>query len=204
VRFAILIALAAWGGAVAECARADDIFIHIVLGSRDGYIVPEDYATAYQADLLATLPSAVKCDGFWTPPEQDVAVADRALRDMIHAAAKDPTVLFPELAPSRDPDAKQSDDDKRELARERIELALISENYDSYARQFVGIIIDGQKLVLCNYSDGTKLNPAAGYIFIQKTFVADGTVHFLQCRFEPWLKNITNVSIIGSWQAPAK
>jgi hypothetical protein len=67
----------------------------------------------------------------------------------------------------------------------------------------VGVIIDGQKLVLCNYSEGTKADPATGYIFIQKTFTTDDT-HFLQCRFEPLLKNATNVSVIGSWQAPAK
>jgi hypothetical protein len=203
VRFAILISLAACGMAC-PAARADDALFHIMIGSRNGYIVPESYASAYQADIVASMPGAVKIDGFWKPPEQDVAVADRALRDVIHAAAKDPTVLFPELAPSPDPAAPVDADRARELERERGELALISENYDNYARQYVGIIIDGQKLVLCNYSEGTKADPAAGYIFIQKTFVPDGATHFLQCRFEPLLKNVTNVSIIGSWQAPAK
>ncbi len=195
--------LAAWGCAVVE-ARAGDAFTHVQIGAKDGYIVPEEYAAACREDLLASLPSEVKLDGFWTPPLQDVTVADRALRDLIHAAAKDPTVLFPGLAPNPDPTIKQSDDNKRELERQRAELELISENYDTYTRQYVGIIVDGQKLVLCNYSDGTKLNPAAGYIFIQKTFVADGSTRFLQCRFEPLLKNVTNVAIVGSWQVSTR
>jgi hypothetical protein len=203
VRFAVLFSLAACGLAF-SAARADDVLIHVVLGSRNGYIVPESYAEAFAAELTASIPGPVKIDGFWTPPEQDVAVADRAFRDTIRAAAKDPTVLFPDLAPNPDPTAPVDENNARELDHQRSELALISDNYDLYARQYVGIIIDGQKLVLCNYSDGTKLDPAAGYIFIQKTFVSDGTVHFLQCRFEPLLKNVTHVSIIGSWQAAAK
>jgi hypothetical protein len=67
-------------------------------------------------------------------------------------------------------------------------------------RQYAGIVIDGKKLVFCNYSDGAKADPSTDYIFIQKVFAPDGTVRFLQCRFDPELKTCSNVSIIGSWQ----
>ena len=36
--------------------------------------------------------------------------------------------------------------------------------------------IDGQKLVFCNYSEGTKADPAAAYIFIQKTFAISASL----------------------------
>ncbi len=203
MRFAILLSLAAWGLAV-SAARADDAMLHVVIGQHNAYIIPESYAIAYKADLIASMPGLEKIDGFWTPPLQDVTVADRAMRDVIHAAAKDPTVLFPDLAPDPDPNAPVDENKTRDREHQRAELALISENYESYARQYLGIIIDGQKYVYCNYSDGTKVDPATGYVFIQKTFVNDGTVHFLQCRFEPLLKNATNISFIGSWQGPVK
>jgi hypothetical protein len=176
--------------------------VGLALGAHSGYIVPENYANAHKADLIASIPGPVKIDGFWTPPVQDVAVADRVLRDLIHDAVKDPTLLFPDLAP--DPTAPVNRDAASELEHERAELALVSGNYDSYLRQYVGIIVDGQKLVFCNYSEGTKADPSTDFIFIERVFVPDGTVHFLQCRFEPLSKTCSNVSIIGSWQPQEK
>jgi hypothetical protein len=77
---------------------------------------------------------------------------------------------------------------------------LVNANYDAYLRQYIGVIIGGTKVVLCNYSDAPKIDPAREYIFLQKAFALDGTVHFLQCRFDPATKTCSHVSIIGSWQ----
>ena len=205
MRLAILISFVAFGSAFST-AWADGPLIRVGLSldSHIGYIVPESYAENHKADLVANIPGPVNIDGFWTPPLQDVAVADRALRDMIHDAIKDPTLLFPDLAPNPDPTAPVNRDAANQLEQERNELDLISRNYDAYVRQYVGIIIDGTKLVFCNYSEGTKVDPSADYIFADKVFVPDGTVRFLQCRFEPWSKTCSNVSIIGSWQSPEK
>jgi hypothetical protein len=197
VRLAIMISFVG-AGLIFSTAWADGPFIRGAVGSHVGYIVSERYALEHKADLIASMPGPVKIDGFWTPPEQDVAVADRVFRELIHSAVKDPTLLFPNLPKNSDPSVPDS------LEYERNELALISANYDSYSRQYVGIVIDGQKLVYCNYSDGPKFDPSADYIFIQKVFVPGGTVHFLQCRFEPKLKTCANVSIIGSWQPQTK
>ena len=187
-----------------SAARADNAFARVDFGSYSGYIVPDGYATENKADLMASIPGPVLIDSFWTPSEQDFTVADRAFLEMIHAAAKDPTLLFPDLAPRRDPAAVADPAKARDLEHEQAELALVAENYENYSRQYVGIIIGGKKLVFCNYSDGTKVDPSVDYIFIQKVFVADGTMHFLQCRFEPVSKICSNVSMIGSWQPTAK
>ena len=200
MRLAILISFAV-SGLTLSAAGADGPFIRGAVGSHIGYIIPETYAGEYKADLTASIPGPVKIDGFWTPPEQDVAVADRVLRDLLHVAVKDPTLLFPDLAPNSDPTAPAPPDS---LEYEQNELVLVSRNYDRYLRQYVGIIIDGQKLVFCNYSNGTKVDPSTDYIFIQKVFVPGGTVHFLQCRFDPELKTCSNVSIIGPWQRSAQ
>lgn len=202
MRFAILISFAVCGVAI-SMARADGPLIRVFLGSQSGYIVPESYAREHRADLVASIAGPVKIEGFWTPPEQDVAVADRAFRDLIHAGVKDPALLFPDLAPRTNPNARVSADEAEALEQERKELALVSENYNNYSRQYVGIIIEGQKIVFCNYSEGTKVDPAVDYIFIHKVF-APGAVHFLQCRFEPLSKICSKMSFIGSWKTPEK
>jgi hypothetical protein len=199
VRAAILILFAAVG-LVAFGARADDSFSAVTTppSSHPGYIVSEKYATAHKADLVASLPGEPKIDGFWTPTEQNVAVAERVFRELIHNAAKDPALLFPDLAEATDADSIAA------LKNEKIELGLVDANYEAYLRQYVGVIIDANKVILCNYSDAPKINPATDYIFIQKVFTSDGTLHFLQCRFDSSAKTCSNVSIIGSWQPPAK
>jgi hypothetical protein len=49
-----------------------------------------------------------------------------------------------------------------------------------------------------------KVDPSTDYIFIQKVFVPDGTMHFLQCRFDSEAKSCSNVSMIGPWQPKEK
>jgi hypothetical protein len=203
VRLAILISFAAFG-LTFSAVWADESLVRVALGSHSGYIVSERYAREHKADLIASIPGPVKIDGFWTPPEQDVAVAERAFRELIHSAAKDPTILFPDLAPGTDTTVAANVAAAADLENERYELSLVSSNYSGYSRQYLGIIVDGQKIVFCNYAVVPQVDPSANYIFIQKVFVDDGTVHFLQCRFDPVEKTCSNVSMIGSWQRTVK
>lgn len=195
MRLALLISLVVFGGVVPS-VRADDAFTKVIFDSTstEGYIVPQDYAEEHKTELTDTIPGLMKIDGFWTPTAQDVEVADRVLRDLINDAARDPAKLFPDLATSKDPD------DRKAFKEESNELVLVSKNYGRYLRQYVGVIIEKQKLVFCNYSCGTKIDPSADYIFIDKVFAPDGAIRFLQCRFEPREKACSSVSLIGSWQ----
>jgi hypothetical protein len=203
VRLAVLISFAACGVTFsalgADAPVAPTPLTRVVMGPHIGYIVPESYAADCKADLLVSIPGVVKLDGFWTPTELDVTVADRVLRDLIHDAIKDPTILFPDLVADPNADAAAKTDSNNQLEHERYALKAVSDNYDTYVRQYVGVIIDGQKLIFCNYSDGTKADPAADYIFIHRVFVDDGTVRFLQCRFDPDAKTCSNISMIGAW-----
>jgi hypothetical protein len=154
--------------------------------------------------MTTSIPARVKIEGFWTPSEIDVIVADRVFRELIQDATKEPTLLFPDLAPNSDSPASVKIAAAAQLENERYELSLVSTHFDEYARQYAGIIVDGQKFVLCNYACVPKVDPSTGYLCIEKVFVADGTVHFLQCRFDPDAKACSNVSLFGSWQKPAK
>jgi len=176
----------------------------VVMDTHVGYIVPENYAADRKADIMVSIPGVVKLGGFWTPTEQDVTVADRVLRDLIHDAVKNPTLLFPDLAPDPAANAAAKSDANSQLEHERHELSAVSDNYDNYVRQYLGVIIDGQKLIFCNYSQGTNADPSTDYIFIHRVFVDDGTVHFLQCRYDPQAKTCANISMIGSWPTPLK
>lgn len=175
-------------------ARADESFRRVTLDAGVGYVVPEEYAEEHKADLLGSIALPPKIEGFWTPSETSVIVAERVLHEMIEDAAKDPIVLFPELADSPGVATDEL------LLNEKHELALVLQHYPGYQRQYVGLIIGGTKFVLCNYSYGTQVDPTSDYVFIQNVFEDDGTIHFLQCRVDPYAKTCTNVSYIGSWQ----
>ena len=199
MRVAILISLAACG-LTFSAVRADDALIKVPLETGPAYIVPETYAEDRKADVRQSIPGTVNLDGFWTPSETDVIVADRVFREMIQDAAKDPTLLFPELAQNPDATAAANLEAAAELQNEKYELSLVLSHYDSYARQYVGVIIDGKKLIFCNYAVVPNADPSADFLFIQKVFTQDGKAHFLQCRFDADEKACTNVSFIGSWQ----
>ena len=199
MRVAILLSLAACGLAI-SAARADQTLIKVTLEAGPAYIVPEEYAADHKADLKQCMPGVLKIEGFWTPTEVDVIVADRVFRQLIRTAAKDPTILFPDLAPNPDATPAASIETAAQLQNERYELSLVSDHYDRYARQYVGVILEGKKLIFCNYAVVPKADASAGFLFIQNVFVQDGTVHFLQSRVDPEDKSCANVSIIGSWQ----
>jgi len=197
VRLAIpisVVALSLIGGPL----RADGPFLKVTMDAGVGYIVPEKYAADHQAELLKSIPGDVKIDGFWTPTEQHVTVAERIFRETLHQTAKDATVLLPDLAQATGPD------DLATLAREQKEAEAIGRNYGAYTRQYVGLVIDGVRIVFCNYSDAKKVDPATEFMYLEKYFVSGDKTHFLQCRVDPRLKTWSNVSIIGSWLPPEK
>jgi hypothetical protein len=199
VRYAILTTFALCGLAF-SAAWADESIVTVNLDSGPAYIVSANYANDFLPQLRATIPGAPKITGVWTPTEIDVTVAHRTFRNLIQDAIKDPTLLFPDLAPNPDASATEKIETAAQLENERFELTLVAKNLDQYARQYVGIVVDDKKLIFCNYADAPNIKPAIDYIFIDKVFVGDGTVHFLQCRFDLEDKSCSNVSLIGSWQ----
>jgi hypothetical protein len=201
VRLAILISLAALG--LGGTARADDApptpapLTLCEVGQHGGYLVSVNYAEKHRADILATLPDEPEVTDFWKVTEQIVIMADRTLRETIEDGAKDPTQLFPSLTPGGDESQPDS------IGYQRNELKLIVEHYNVYQRQYVGLIIDGQHIVLMNYAVGPQLDAAAGYIFIHRVFEKD-TMRFVQARFNWDEKTLTNVSMYGTWQDAGK
>jgi hypothetical protein len=196
VRLAILISLAALGlGGTAM--RADDALKVCEVGPHGGYLVSAEYAEAHRADILSTLPDEPEVTGFWKVTEQIAIVADRVLRETLEDGAKDPTQLFPDLTPGGD--ATQPDS----LEYQRNELKEIVAHYGEYGRQYVGLIIGGERVVLINYAAGPRLDPSSGFIFIHRVF-EPGTMRFLQARYNWDEKTISNVSMYGSWQDAPK
>jgi hypothetical protein len=194
VRAAMLISLAALTAAM-SVARADESFRRVTLDAQVGYVVPEEYAEYHKDDLRASMALPPKIQGFWTPSDTSVMVAERLLREKLQDAAKDPIILFPELVDNPGVATEEI------LANEKRELGLILQHYPFYQRQFVGLIIDGNKIVLCNYSFGPKTDPSSDYVFIQNVFDQDADDHFLQCRVDPFAKICTNISYIGTWKS---
>jgi hypothetical protein len=206
VRLAILLSFAACSLTLSG-DPIEDRFVRVDLDPLTGYIVPESYAEAHKTDFAANIPATVRIEGFWTPSQSSVTVAERVFREKIESAAKNPALLFPGMAKKATTDAYDKEDN---LEYQQKELEAISANFESYARQYVGIILfDEEKrvkkrLIFCNYSIGTKFDSSIDYIFTDKAFVDDGTVHFLQCRYDPEAKTCSNVSMIGPWLSVPK
>jgi hypothetical protein len=191
-------------GVLASVGRADEPLTPVNLNSGTGYIVPEKYANEHKADFLGSLVSYTKTVDFWTPTPGDVAVAERTLREMIHRGASDPGEVFPSMIRPENTFGNSSgapSGNDIEIENEKNELIQVDANYEKYARQFVGIILDEKKFVLCNFVVAYGANPAKDYLFLQKVFEPQD-VHFLQARFDPETRKCTNVSLIGWWQEP--
>jgi hypothetical protein len=197
VRLAILISLAVLGWSTLPAAGApvvdSDALVPCEVGEHGGYLVPVGYADEHRSDILATLPDEPDVDDFWKVTEQIAIVADRMLREKLEDAAKDPTLLFPDLPPGSDASLPNS------IGYQKLELKLILEHYGAYHRQYVGLMMGGHKVVLVNYAVGLATDPAAGYVFIHRFFIPHRS-HFLQCRFDWDEKLISNVSTYGPWQ----
>jgi hypothetical protein len=136
----------------------------------------------------------VKTADFWTPSTDDVIVAERTFREWIKSGAKEASAVFPEMADH--PENFPPD----EVEFERRELDWVDQNYEGYARQFVGIIVDGQKFIVCNYSIVPGADPAAGYLFLQKTFAGGRGMHFVEAWYDPDAKSCSRLAMVGLWQ----
>ncbi len=191
---ALSAALCLAASAAAVVARGDDAFAPVAIGPRTGYIVSEEYAEAHKRELTESIPGPPKIEGFWTPTETNVLVAERIFREELDDAAKNPAVLFPDLGKPTDVATAEL------LLQAKDDLALIQLHYPAYKQQFMGLIIANTRLVYCNYADVPKIDPSAEYIYIQKTFDGNGSIHFLQAEVDPYTKTCSHVSYIGSWQ----
>ncbi len=179
---------------VVSLARADAPFEEVDLDNGTCYIIPLEYAKVHKAEIVKSIPGEITIDGFWEITDTNVRVSERIFRELLHNAEKDPKVIFPDLSADTEASSPES------ISHQQQEIALVNRNYHSYVRQYVGIIVNGVKLVLCNYSDTTKADAATDYLYLEKYFVENGDVHFLQCRIDPHEQTWSNVSIIGTWQ----
>ena len=201
MRLAMAIALGVMG-ILAATGRADEPLTQISLNSGVGYIVSESYGTAHQADFIGSFVQFVRKLEFWTPTPSECAGAERTLRELIHSGTSDPGLVFPSL--ERSETSPPDGDADAAIWAERNELTRVETNYNRDTRHVVGVILDGQKVLLCNFSDAPGVDPAKDYIFMQKTFEPKG-VHFLQAKFDLETKKCTNVSLVGWWsERPAE
>lgn len=98
---------------------------------------------------------------FWIPPKQELASMDLAIKRHLKAIIAD----------------KISDADAGEKAK------FVLENFDSYCRQYIGIIIRGEKRIFCNAALGppeSKLNWKS-----EPIIVMDGGAGYWDIQYVP-------------------
>ena len=191
-------AISVWGWClILGAVRADEALTPVNFEAGGvGYIVSQEYAAGHKVEFMAGLPEfeREKDIDFWTPSADEVLVAERVFREWIQDGAKDPAAVFPDMGAN--PDGFPAG----EPEFERKEFALIVQNYGGYARQYVGLVVQGRKVILCNYFAGLEANPATDFVFLQKVFVEGKEIHFLQSWYDPDAKNCSDLVMVGLWQ----
>jgi hypothetical protein len=174
--------------------RADEAMTPVTFDVGVGYVIPQEHAAEHKADFLAGLTEYQQDIDFWTPSPEDVVMAERVFREWLQGGAKDPAAVFPDMGtnPSGYPPG--------EPEFERQEMALIVQNYGSYARQYVGLVVQGRKVILCNYFAGLEADPAGGFVFLQKAFAKDKGIHFVQAWYDPDARTCSELVMVGLWQ----
>jgi hypothetical protein len=191
-------AISAWGSLLIMGAlRADDALTPVSFEAGGvGYIVSQDYAAQHKVEFIAGMPEIEhpKDVDFWTPTPDQVLVAERVFRDWIQDGAKSAAAVFPDMGAN--PDGYPPG----EPAYEQKEFGLIIQNYGQYERQYVGLVVQGRKVILCSYFAGLEANPATDFVFMQKVFAEDKGIHFLQAWFDPDAKSCSDLVMVGMWQ----
>lgn len=116
----------------------------------------------------------------WTPTAGEAIAAEKAARDLIARAQKDPKVAFP-----NDPD--------NALSMDRRQLGEIDKKYSKYGIHFIGVTVNGKKEIFCNYFclDAIhQLDPTHDFIFFYK-----GGSCFWRVEYVPATKSCTGLEI---------
>ncbi len=148
---------------------ADDQFSRVTPDAHLGYIIP---AGALQKIKVYPPDLGKDAVGFWTPSSKDVEVAEKSARQAINLATHNPAKAFPLIAKNPNGFAVPSLDSLRNGAW------YIDKNYESYIRQFVGLIlVDGKKQIYCNYFLPERVNQNTPQWVIDES---DPSKHFIQ------------------------
>jgi len=130
-------------------AYADEPFTKITVNGHVGYILREKLAAKLDVDFFHE-----RAIGYWTPSLKDLTAAEKAANQKIKQTTIAPEKAFPEIASHPGGFAIPT------LDKLKSQAIGIDKNYDSYIRQFVGLVLyNGKKQIYCNYF----LNPRIGY-----------------------------------------
>ena len=140
-------------------ARADSPYEKVTVGDHVAYVVPMEVAQKPDSEVRKFwLPSiwppieTKKIEAFWTPTERDIAASREEIIKYLKAARTDPEIAF-------DFSTQSSKDRKPALLSAQHEIALVLDNFKNYEAQYIGINVNGQKCMICNYFDLEHLPP---------------------------------------------
>lgn len=129
------------GVPVDNCGPQRPRFPSVIESTFGGVIVPKEYPEK----LVASVGSASKVfgytvDGFWTPTPQDVLRAEQRVRAALAEARQNFAAV---AGPQKWPPSAQT------YAMGEIEKIVV--NLAKFDAQYAGVIIGGQKRILCNF-----------------------------------------------------
>jgi len=121
--------------ATAEPVSSSRGFEIVDLPHSIGAIVPERYAQSAWLDMHV---ERIVVDRFWTPGPQDVLRAYSRIRAMLTTDATSPEGFIR---------ARQLDDE----SLGHFEFGKIVEHFDEFTSQYLGVVVDGHRQMLCSF-----------------------------------------------------
>jgi len=176
-------------GLLSNSARGDETFTKVAVDGHVGYVVPKKLAPKLDVDYFHE-----KATGYWSPGLKDLTAAEKAARQKIKQATIAPKKAFPEIASHPGGFAIPT------LEKLKSQALVIDKDYDSYVRQFVGLLLfNGKKQIYCNYfvnqreadfkGEHDEFNPARQFVQVE-----DGGAGFWQCIYDVDIGQIVSVS----------
>jgi hypothetical protein len=160
--------------------RADGTFNKVSTTKFTGYVLPKDLADGWERTY--TGPVQFDAGGSWAPTSSQAIDANKAARQFIARAAKDPGLGYPGATGSN-------------LDWAKSHIQEIDKNYAHYEIQFVGIQVAGKKEILCNYFCPDKimqLDPSRDFVALY-----DGGACFWHIEYGVGTKSCANLLING-------
>lgn len=180
-------------------ANGEAPFLPITVDGHTAYITQN---LSEQSDACLAIKSGTPrpkaITGFWVPTLEQVQASEPVILGYLKWAEKNTSKVFPW--------AIKDEKERREvMANAQLYISLVRVDYDLYQRQYTGIVMDGRRLIVCNFfyrgQLGEEFGPDPVTRYVQ---VNDGGHCYWQVYYDLKKKTCSDLSINGPWEPGQK
>ena len=181
-------------GLIWQTACADVPFVKVAIDGHYVYVVQDiSEKSETKGWISEDMQKRYAPSALWIPSLVGLHPIDSLVRSYLKCSQVDPTNAFPYLT-----DAWKGSERVRALENARNEIGLVIKHYDEYQRQYVGIVTQGHKRIMCNFflpQPSFLPDPLSRYISVN-----DGGYGFWHLEYDMKTHACMNLQINGPWE----